>query len=47
MGAAETVRQWVRKAPGASAPSAASVDASEVVRRLLKEIAELNGQMAS
>lgn len=42
VGAAETVRQWVRKAPGAAvSASDVSVDAAEEVRRLRKENAEL------
>lgn len=42
VGAAETVRPWVRKAPGAAvSASDVSVDAAEEVRRLRKENAEL------
>lgn len=43
VGAVETVRQWVRKAPGAASASSgdASVETAEEVRRLRKEVAEL------
>ncbi|WP_186455319.1 transposase [Rhodococcus rhodochrous] len=41
VGSAETVRQWVRKAPTVAASVAPSSSATEEIRRLKKENAEL------
>ncbi|ACY19715.1 transposase IS3/IS911 family protein [Gordonia bronchialis DSM 43247] len=40
VGSAETVRQWVRKAPSGAASAPAKAD-SEEIRRLKREVAEL------
>lgn len=41
VGSAETVRQWVRKAPAVAASVAPSSSAAEEIRRLKRENAEL------
>lgn len=41
VGSAETVREWVRKAPSATAPGAGVADPGEEVRSLRREVAEL------
>lgn len=38
---AETVRQWVRKAPAAAAGAVVAADQSAEIRRLRQEVAEL------
>ncbi|AFA73534.1 transposase IS3/IS911 family protein [Gordonia polyisoprenivorans VH2] len=41
VGSAETVRQWVRKAPSSAAGGGAANAGSEEIRRLKREVAEL------